>query len=168
MGDEIVQAATLEPFEPRPFFLHPLMSYRHRICFDLRDDSCLGFVRALWLGEDEDGSFVYVLSMQYGRHIRTIFPEEDIGYLDFHEAILLTTDELLDELNECQLKFEFYDYLFGEDDAYTAEVSNSYQWLQADLIQIMCVNHCYSRHNYDWLRLQHYMAQIPLPETATL
>ncbi len=156
--------AELIPIEPRPFLLHPLMSYKHRICFDLRDNTCLGLVRALYIGEDEDGSFIQVLSMECGSITRTRFPADEIGYLDFHEAIFIAPEELLENLNECKRNLEFYEYFFGEDDDFTGAVSNHYDWLEADLVEILCVNHCYSRHNFDWLRLQHYMAQIPLPK----
>jgi len=159
MEDELI------PLEPRPIFLHPLLSYTHRICFDLRDEgTCLGLVRALYVGEDEDGCFVQVLSMESGSIIRTRFSADEIGYLDYHEAIFITAEELLENLNQCKRNLELFEYFFGEDDDFTGAVSNHYDWLEADLVQIMCVNHFYSRHSYDWLRLQHYMAQIPMHE----
>lgn len=166
MEDEIDQEATLQPLEPRPFFLYPLLSYKHRICFDLRDDTCLGLVRALYVGEDDSGCFVEVLSMEFGAHIRSRFYEQEIGYLDYHEAVFITADELLDNLNECKNNLDLSEFYFGFDDFFTDNFANRYEWLLADLVEILCINRLYTQHSYRWLLYLHYTEQIPMPEMA--
>ncbi len=98
--------AELIPVEPRPYFLHPLLSYRHRICFDNRDNSFIGLVRALYLSQDEGGSFVEVLCVLEGVETRVWFRDFEIGYLDFSPCITLTADELLEDLNEYKRSVE--------------------------------------------------------------
>lgn len=153
--------AELIPLEPRPFFLHPLMSYKHRICFDLRDNECLGLVRAIFVGEDDAGCFVEVQVIDEGVSKRAWFRDSEIGYLDYNDAIFITTEELLEDLNELEHAVEVAEQVLGRENYIYEGFKNDYDWLVEDLVQILCINRQYSRHNLQWLQLQHYMAQIP-------
>jgi hypothetical protein len=141
-------------------FRWKLFDYRHRLGIDLRTNQFLGLIRNLVLRtrKSRRGKMIPYLQVEYldeGQEWWCIFEANEVGFLDIHPDICLTSDELLEHLNVFKEDLDAREEILGVDHDLTIAKRGRYDLLVSDVKSIMCANKFFSLHDYQSLMTRH-------------
>lgn len=142
-------------------FRWKLFDYRHRLGFDLRSNECIGLIREIRLCRNLDESdvehpYISVITLE---GMFDFLPEE-VGHLDIDPGIVITKEELIESLDFCRNRVRYIADCWGTETLGFLEAERDYRSLVRDVKEIMCANHFFTLHDYQFIQTQSLLKEM--------